>query len=65
VRGSPCQHWLAGRPTRLCAALLSFYFVYQLFSICSVVFWLGGSFAILGNSVCLCEIANVPPIALA
>jgi len=27
--------------------------------------WLGGSFAIFGFSVGLCEIANVPPIAWA
>jgi len=26
--------------------------------------WLGGSFAIFGFIVGLCEIANVPPIAL-
>jgi len=42
-----------------------FHFVYQLFSGCSVVCWLGGSFAIFGFSVGLCEIANVPQIALA
>jgi len=30
-----------------------------------LVRWLGGSFAIFGFSVGLCEIANVPPNALA
>jgi hypothetical protein len=30
-----------------------------------VVRWLGGSFAIFGFSIGLCEIANVPPQALA
>jgi len=49
----------------LCAALLSFYSVSQLFSVCFAVRWLGGSFAIFGFRVGLCEIANVPPKALA
>jgi hypothetical protein len=49
----------------LCAALLSFYFVYQSFSVCSIVRWLGGSFAKLGLRVGLSGFANVPPIVLA
>lgn len=49
----------------LCAALFSFYFVYQSFSVVFVVRWLGGSFAKLGFSVGLCGFANVPPNALA
>lgn len=48
----------------LCAALLSFYFIYQSFNVCFAVCWLGGSFAKLGFSVGLCGFANVPPKAL-
>jgi hypothetical protein len=49
----------------LCTALLSFYFVYQLFSVCSVVHWLGGSFAFFCLDLCVGKNANVPPKALA
>jgi len=49
-----------------CVLPFCFYrlFVNHLVSVFDVR-WLGGSFAILGNSVGLCEIANVPPNAMA
>jgi hypothetical protein len=52
------------KPYMLCAALLYLSSVCQSFSVCFVVYWLGGSFAKLGFSVGLCGFANVPPNAL-
>jgi len=50
-------------PLILCCPFFYRLFVNHLVSV-FVVYWLGGSFAILGNSVGLCEIANVPPNAV-
>jgi len=50
-----------------CCVLPFFHFILSISHLVPVlvVRWLGGSFAIFGFSIGLCEIANVPPKALA